>query len=95
MFADKLTGIREALTFDDVLLVPMRSPVDPVEIDVSSSVSRHIKVKREESIKIRNVHTVEPETPISDARAIMRTKNIAGLPVISNDKLVGIVLLCC
>ncbi|MCL5800166.1 MAG: IMP dehydrogenase [Candidatus Thermoplasmatota archaeon] len=137
MFAEKLTGIREALTFDDVLLVPMRSPVDPVEIDVSSSVSRHIKVKtpivsspmdtvteaemaiamarnggigiihrnltanaqsqmvskvkREESIKIRNVHTVEPETPISDARAIMRTKNIAGLPVISNDKLVGIV----
>ncbi len=137
MFADKLNEIREALTFDDVLLTPMRSPVDPVEIDVSSLVSRHIrvktpvvsspmdtvteadmaiamarnggigiihrnltanaqsqmisKVKREESIKIRNVHTIEPETSIADAREIMRSKNIAGMPVISNDKLVGIV----
>lgn len=137
MFAEKFSHVREALTFDDVLLVPQKSPVDPVEIDVASSISRHIKVnipivsspmdtvtevemavamareggigiihrnmtannqaqmiskvKREESIKIRNVYTVEPETPIEEAREIMRSKNIAGLPVISNDKLVGIV----
>ncbi|MCL4314275.1 MAG: IMP dehydrogenase [Candidatus Thermoplasmatota archaeon] len=137
MFAEKFSSIKEALTFDDVLLVPQKSPVDPVEIDVASSISRHIKVKipivsspmdtvtevemavamareggigiihrnmtannqaqmiskvkREESIKIRNVYTVEPETSIEEAREIMRSKNIAGLPVISNDKLVGIV----
>ncbi len=49
------------------------------------------KVKREETIIIRNVHTVSPETPISEVRNIMRTKNIGGLPVVVGEKLVGIV----
>ena len=49
------------------------------------------RVKREETIVIRNVHTVSPETTIDDLRDIMRTKNIGGLPVVSGEKLVGIV----
>ncbi len=49
------------------------------------------KVKREESIVIRNVHTIDPETPASVALVIMEEKNIAGFPVIQHEKLVGIV----
>lgn len=137
MFKDKFENIREGYTFDDVLLIPSKSPVEPRDADVSSKFSRHIdikipiasspmdtvtetemaiamarqggigilhrnlsvnqqagfvkKVKREESIIIRNVHTVAPETPIVELRNIMKTKNIGGLPVVSGEKLVGIV----
>ncbi len=48
-------------------------------------------VKREESLKIRNVLTVDPDTTVKDARAIMQEKHIAGLPVVASGKLVGIV----
>ena len=137
MFKDKFESIREGYTFDDVLLIPSKSPVEPRDADVSSKFSRHIdiklpiasspmdtvtetemaiamarqgaigilhrnlsinqqagfvrKVKREESIIIRDVHTVAPETPITELRNIMKTKNIGGLPVVSGEKLVGIV----
>ncbi len=137
MFKDKFESIKEGYTFDDVLLLPSKSPVEPRDADVSSRFSRHIdvkipiasspmdtvsetemviamarqgaigilhrnlsvnqqssfvkKVKREESIIIRNVHTVAPETPIPELRNIMKTKNIGGLPVVAGEKLVGIV----
>lgn len=137
MFKDKFENIREGYTYDDVLLIPSKSPIEPREADVSSKFSRHInlklplasspmdtvtetamaigmarqgaigilhrnlsvnqqsgfvrKVKREESIIIRNVHTVAPETPIPELRNIMKTKSIGGLPVVSGEKLVGIV----
>jgi inosine-5''-monophosphate dehydrogenase (EC 1.1.1.205) len=45
MFKEKFQSIREGLTYDDVLLVPSRTAVEPKEIDVSSRVSRHIQVK--------------------------------------------------
>lgn len=137
MFKDKFKSIKEGFTFDDVLLIPSRTSVEPREVDVSSKFSRHIdlklpivsspmdtvteaemavamaregaigvihrnlsvneqaafvrRVKREETIIIRNVHTVSPETPIPELRNIMKTKNIGGLPVVANEKLVGIV----
>ncbi|MGP6239205.1 IMP dehydrogenase [Cuniculiplasma sp. SKW4] len=137
MFADKLKNIKEGLTFDDVLVLPSRSPIEPRETDIRSRFSRNIKlnvpissspmdtvtewemavgmsrtggigiihrnmsrneeatmvrkVKREESLIIRNVHTIDPETPVSVARNIMEEKNIAGFPVVSGEKLVGIV----
>lgn len=137
MFRDKFLNLKEGYTYDDVLLVPSRTSVEPKQVEVNSSISRNIKVrvpiisspmdtvtesemaiamarfgglgiihrnipsnqqaqmvrkvKREESIIIRNVHTVAPETPIEVARTIMKTKNIAGLPVVSGEKLVGIV----
>ncbi len=137
MFEDKLSRIREGLTFDDVLIIPARSAVEPRDANVSTRLTRKIslkvpivsspmdtvtgsemaiamaryggigiihrnqtvnsqllhvnRVKREESIKIRNVHTVDPETPVSEARRIMKEKKIAGLPVTSGEKLVGIV----
>ncbi len=136
MFEEKLRGAKVGFTFDDVLLVPARSPVEPKEIEVSTYVTRKIKVqvpilsspmdtvtehrmaialaelgalgiihrnitieeqvemvrrvKKEESLIIRDLHTVTPETTIEEAERIMRENNIAGLPVVKEDKLVGI-----
>ncbi|HBU12333.1 MAG TPA: IMP dehydrogenase, partial [Clostridiales bacterium] len=36
--------IREGLTFDDVLLVPQKSRVVPSEIDVSTSITKKLKL---------------------------------------------------
>lgn len=137
MFKEKFLNIKDGYTYDDVLLIPSKTSIEPKEVNVATRLSRNInikipivsspmdtvteaemavamarygamgiihrnmsvneqtrmvrKVKREESIIIRNVHTVDPETPIDVARTIMKTKNIAGLPVVSGEKLVGIV----
>ncbi|EQB70123.1 MAG: hypothetical protein AMDU1_APLC00075G0001, partial [Thermoplasmatales archaeon A-plasma] len=45
MFTDKFQQIREALTYDDVLLIPSRTAVEPREVNISSNFSRHIKLK--------------------------------------------------
>ncbi|PYB68977.1 IMP dehydrogenase [Thermoplasma sp. Kam2015] len=137
MYREKFTKITEGFTFDDVLLMPMRTSVEPKNVVVSSRISRHIsvkvpiisspmdtvtedamaiamarygaigvihrnqprekevemikRVKREETIIIRDVYTISPETPIEVAKTLMATRNIAGLPVVKDDKLVGIV----
>ncbi len=136
MFEEKLRSAITGLTFDDVLLLPMRSPVEPKDVDVSSRITRNItlnvpilsspmdtvteekmaiamaefgalgiihrnmpvneqvemvrKVKREESLVIKELHTITPDTTIEEAEKIMRENNIAGLPVVENGKLVGI-----
>lgn len=137
MFEDKFQKVKEGFTFDDVLLLPFKAYVEPRDVDVSSRLSRHIKlrvpilsspmdtvteaemaiamaryggigvihrnmstneqillvrqVKREESIIIKDVHTVDPDTPLEVVRSIMKNKHIGGLPVVSGEKLVGIV----
>ncbi len=137
MYTKKIENMAEGITFDDVLVIPSRSNLEPKETDIKSRFSRHInlntpissapmdtvteaemavamsryggigiihrnisrneqaslvrKVKREESIIIRNVHTVDPATPIEVVRNIMETKKINGLPVVSGEKIVGIV----
>ncbi len=48
------------------------------------------KVKRSESHVIDHPLTLGPDQPLSDALTIMRTKNISGLPVIKDGKIVGI-----
>jgi len=136
MFEEKLNEAKTGLTFDDVLLLPSRSPVDPKDVDVSSYITRNIKanipilsspmdtvtehrmaialaelgalgiihrnisigeqvsmvrrVKKEESLIIRDLHVVTPETSIEEAERIMKNNKIAGLPVVEGDKLVGI-----
>ena len=37
--------IREGLTFDDVLLVPGKSDVQPMEVDTSTFLTRNIQLK--------------------------------------------------
>jgi IMP dehydrogenase/GMP reductase len=45
MYRDKLLNAREGVTFDDVLVVPDLSPVEPKETDLKSNFSKHIKLK--------------------------------------------------
>ncbi len=136
MFISKLEEAKMGYTYDDVLLVPGPSRVEPVGVSVESSLTRHIKlnipivsspmdtvseaemaialarlggigiihrnnrreiqaemvrkVKREESLIIRDLYTVSPDTSVQDAIGVMSGKKIAGLPVILNNKLVGI-----
>ncbi len=136
MFEEKLKNAKIGLTFDDVLLLPGKSKIEPKDVDVSSKITRNIKakipilsspmdtvtedkmaialaelgalgiihrnitieeqinfvrrVKKEESLIIRDLHTITPETTIEEAERIMRENDIAGLPVVDGDRLVGI-----
>jgi IMP dehydrogenase len=129
--------IEEALTFDDVLLVPSFSDVIPKDVDVSTRLTKRIslniplisaamdtvteaqtsislaqeggmgiihrnmsihsqaqevdKVKKSESGMIVDPTTIGPDRPISDVMELMKTYRISGVPVIKDDRLVGIV----
>ncbi len=128
--------IREALTFDDVLLEPAKSDVLPSEVDIVTRLTRNIplnipllsaamdtvtdsrmaiamaqqggmgiihknmsieeqanevdRVKRSESGMIVNPITMSPDQKIHEAMEVMRKYKISGVPITSNDKLVGI-----
>ena len=128
--------IPEGLTFDDILLLPSESDFLPKDADVSTYVTRAIrlntplvsaamdtvteartaiamaqaggigvihrnlgipaqaaevaKVKKHESGVIIDPITIAPDTTIAQAREIMDRSHISGLPVIKDDKLVGI-----
>jgi len=128
---------QEALTFDDVLLVPAHSTVMPREVDLRTQLTRQITlniplvaaamdtvtearlaiaiaqeggigiihknmtaeqqaqqvrlVKKYESGVINDPITVPPERSIRDVLALTRAQNISGVPVVSGEKLVGIV----
>jgi len=125
-----------ALTFDDVLLVPGASEVLPHEADLSTQLTRNIRlqiplmsaamdtvsearlaialaqegglsvlhknmsveqqahhvelVKKSESGMILDPVTIEPDRPIREARELMRTYRISGIPVTEGPRLVGI-----
>ena len=49
------------------------------------------KVKRSESGMILNPITIEESSTIEDAKKIMSEYKISGLPVVKNDRLVGII----
>ncbi|MCD6500076.1 MAG: IMP dehydrogenase [Deltaproteobacteria bacterium] len=129
--------LTEALTFDDVLLVPNYSEILPSQCDVRTkltpSISLNIpllsaamdtvteaqtaitmareggmgvihknlsvaaqakeviKVKKAESGVVVDPVTVTPEQPLSEALELMQRHNISGLPVISDNKAVGII----
>ncbi|OQX52369.1 MAG: IMP dehydrogenase [Candidatus Cloacimonas sp. 4484_209] len=127
----------EGLTFDDVLLVPQASNVLPQKVDISTRLTKHIKlnipilsaamdtvtesrlaiaiareggmgiihknmsiekqvqevdkVKRSESIMIKEPITLNPEDKLKDALQLMGEYGISGLPVIDKrGKLLGI-----
>ncbi|NPA75272.1 MAG: IMP dehydrogenase, partial [Euryarchaeota archaeon] len=136
MFEEKINNAKIGLTFDDVLLIPARTPVEPKDVLVESNITRNLrikvpilsspmdtvteaqmaiamaefgalgiihrnmpvetqvsmvkKVKREESLIIKDLHTITPDTTVEEAERIMRERRIAGLPVVENGELVGI-----
>src|SRR5690242_4237500 len=129
--------LAEALTYDDVYLVPAHSSVLPRDVDTSTRLTRDIRlnipvvssamdtvtearlaitmaqcggigiihknmpieqqaaevrlVKKFEAGVIRDPITVNPETSIGEVMAIVRSRNISGVPVVDGEKLVGIV----
>ncbi|OPX73307.1 MAG: Inosine-5'-monophosphate dehydrogenase [Methanoregulaceae archaeon PtaU1.Bin059] len=136
MFREKL-DVPLALTFDDVLLVPAPSLVEPNEADIHTRFSRNIplniplvgaamdtvtesamamalareggigvihrnmspeqeieevhRVKRAEELIERNVLSVSPTTSVADVERLMVEHGIGGVPVLENEKIVGIV----
>ncbi len=136
MFRDKLE-VPLALTFDDVLLIPAPSLVEPNEADIHTRFSRNIplniplvgaamdtvtesamamalareggigvihrnmspeqeieevhRVKRAEELIERNVLSVSPTTSVADVERLMVEHGIGGVPVLENEKIVGIV----
>src|SRR5690348_6680500 len=129
--------LTEALTFDDVSLVPAYSNVLPRDVNLSTRLTNDIRlnipilsaamdsvtearlaitmaqsggigiihknmpieqqaaevrlVKKFEAGVIRDPITVGPETSIGEVMAIVRSRNISGVPVVDGEKLVGIV----
>ena len=129
--------VREAITFDDVLLLPDYSEVLPREVDLGSQLTREIdlnipivsaamdtvtesrlaitlaqeggigiihknmslenqasqvrNVKKFESGVIKDPITTTPKTTIGEVVKLTRDNGISGVPVVENDKLVGIV----
>lgn len=127
---------RVGLTFDDVLLVPAASDVVPSEVDVSTYLTRDIrlniplvsagmdtvtearmaiamareggigvihknmsierqaaevdKVKRSEHGVITDPFHLSPRHTIRDALALMERYHISGVPIVENERLVGI-----
>ncbi len=134
MASKKILG--EAITYDDVLLVPSRSSVLPRETDVATRLSRHIhiniplisaamdtvtesemavalareggigilhknmsikrqaeevdRVKRSESGMIQHPITLGPRKTVREAMEMMKKYSISGIPIVDDDKLVGI-----
>ncbi|MGC8769019.1 IMP dehydrogenase [Calditerrivibrio sp.] len=128
--------IKEALTFDDVLLVPAKSDVLPHEVSTKTMLTKTIslnipivsaamdtvteakmaiaiaqeggigfihknmtiaeqaeevdKVKRSESGMIVDPITIESGSTVEDALKLMAKYKISGIPVIKNNRLVGI-----
>ncbi|MGB9730948.1 MULTISPECIES: IMP dehydrogenase [Calditerrivibrio] len=128
--------IKEALTFDDVLLVPAKSDVLPHEVNTKTMLTKTIslnipivsaamdtvteakmaiaiaqeggigfihknmtiaeqaeevdKVKRSESGMIVDPITIESGSTVEDALKLMAKYKISGIPVIKNNRLVGI-----
>jgi acetoin utilization protein AcuB len=44
-----------------------------------------------QSVMVKDVITIEPDTPIEKAASLMADKKVGTLPVVKNDKLVGII----
>ncbi len=134
MKSNKIIG--EAITFDDVLLVPGKSTVLPRDVDVTTRLSRNIrlniplisaamdtvtesemaialareggigiihknmsiarqaeevdKVKRSESGMILNPITITADKTIGDVLDLMAKYSISGIPIVQDEKLVGI-----
>ncbi|KAF5084094.1 Inosine-5'-monophosphate dehydrogenase [anaerobic digester metagenome] len=136
MYIEKMQ-METTFTFDDVLLEPAESWVEPDEADVGSRFSRNIPltiplvsaamdtvtesvmaitmareggigvihrnmtserevaevrvVKQAEDLIEREVVAVGPEATVTDVERVMRQYGIGGVPVIENDKVIGIV----
>ena len=136
-FSKKVQEARMSFTFDDFLLTPNASYVEPKDIDTKIELGKNIKlnipilsaamdtvteadlaiamaqeggvgvihrnitlerqveevkkVKSAEDLTIRDVVTVTQDSTIDEVQNIMRDELISGLPVVDDDKIIGII----
>lgn len=136
-FQKKFNDAETVFNFEDVILLPGLSKVEPKEIDLRTRFSKNIPinipivsspmdtvtesemaialarhgglgvihrnctveeevemvkiVKRSESFIIREVVTISKEAKVGEAAEIMRKHRISGLPVVENNRLIGII----
>ncbi|MCD8554052.1 IMP dehydrogenase [Seleniivibrio sp.] len=134
MYHEKI--LKDALTFDDVLIVPAKSEILPKDVDTKTKLTDRIrlniplvsaamdtvtearlaiamaqeggigfihknmsieaqadevdKVKRSESGMIVDPVTIDPDRTVEDALDLMGRYKISGVPVVKDEKLVGI-----
>jgi len=58
-------------------------------LSIKEHAAQVMKVKRSESFTINNPVTMPPKLPLSRALAVMRKYNISGIPIVENERLVG------
>src|SRR5690349_21431026 len=101
MTSQPAVAVREALTFDDVLLEPAFSEVLPAQADVRTRLTREIELgipllsaamdTVTEARMVVNPLTIRPETALAAALDLMQRHGISGLPVTDGGgRLVGI-----
>lgn len=137
MFSDKLSKAKVGYTYDDFLIVPGASWVEPKDVDIKTKLSRNYeinipiissamdtvtesemaialaqeggvgvihrnitqeqqieevkKVKNSGELTVRDVITTNTDSTIDDVSNIMELENVSGLPVVENEKVVGII----
>src|SRR5271167_309474 len=82
--------IPEALTFDDVLLLPGRSSILPAQADTRTCLSRKISLNIPIVAAAMDTVTIAPELSVRQALDIMNKYKVSGLPVTRGARLVGI-----
>ncbi len=136
-FQEKFEKAETAFNFEDVILLPGFSEIEPRDIDLRTSFSKNIPiniplvsspmdtvtesemaialarhggigvvhrncsaeeelemvkaVKRAESFIIRDVITINKDATVGEAAEIMRRHKISGLPVVEDNRLIGII----
>ena len=76
---------------DEGRLVGLISHRDLLRLLAHGMLSRSAKEVTVKEIMIRDLMTIAPETPTLEALTIMRRRKIGCLPVVENDRLIGIV----
>ncbi len=76
---------------DEGRLVGLISHRDLLRLLAQGMLSRGAKEVTVKEIMIRDLMTIAPETPTLEALTIMRQRKIGCLPVVENDRLIGIV----
>jgi len=76
---------------DEGRLVGLISHRDLLRLLAQGMLSRSAKEVTVKEIMIRDLMTIAPETPTLEALTIMRKRKIGCLPVVENDRLIGIV----
>ncbi|BAA29380.1 IMP dehydrogenase [Pyrococcus horikoshii] len=136
-FVEKLEKAIKGYTFDDVLLIPQATEVEPKDVDVSTRITPNVKlnipilsaamdtvtewemavamaregglgvihrnmgieeqveqvkrVKRAERLIVEDVITIAPDETVDFALFLMEKHGIDGLPVVEDEKVVGII----